>query len=155
MRQAMLRRSLTWPLYMQRRQHLLFSLQYTQAYLTASKIIRQVKRYRHIIWRARCFWRQIWLLFITPRVSLPLKCELVVTIPANLCTICTSLNCTLCTDSELLIVGSVIIQSSTQRGPEKSYIGRDSALRQFKVISGHPNWYQSKAQVRFPISLPL
>ena len=63
MRQAMLRRSLTWPLYMQRRQHLLFSLQYTQAYLTASKIIRQVKRYRHIIWRARCFWRHMATLY--------------------------------------------------------------------------------------------
>jgi len=34
-------------------------------------------------------------------------------------------------------------------------IGWDVALRSFKVIQGHRNWYQSQARMRFSISLPL
>ena len=34
-------------------------------------------------------------------------------------------------------------------------IGRGRALRSFKVIQGHRDWYQSKAPMRFAISLSM
>jgi len=77
-----------------------------------------------------------------------LKSGLGVIRPADLCTICTSLN-TL--DHELSFSADsyrlLFSFTSTQK--------RVSALRSFKVMLGHRNWYHSKAHMQLPTSLPL
>ena len=66
----------------------------------------------------------------------------------NLCTICTLLKST--DPGPSFFAGDTVGTSSftsTESAPKKSYIAQGGALRPFKIIQDHRNWYQSKARM--------